>query len=312
MRSEEIRREDIQQTALYEENIDAYKITNSAQQLQLFALRPPKQLLKWIGNKQRYASQIADLVPEYNTYIEPFLGSGALLGTIAPVSGIAGDILEPLVNIWQQLQTNPQALLNHYARIWQRYIEDHTGVYKQVLAHYNASPNPHDLLFLCRACYGGVIRFTNDGIMSTPVGVHTAISPISLKERIEAWRERVRTTTFIHADFAQTMAYAKKGDIVYCDPPYEYTQKILYGAQDFSLKRLWQSVELCKARDAKVLLSLDGKKISDMAVLKLDIPEGLFEREISIDCGSSMLQRFQKRGETMENERVHDRLLLTW
>lgn len=181
-----------------------------------------------------------------------------------------------------------------------------------MLADYNASPNPYDLLFLCRACYGGVVRFTKDGRMSTPVGAHTAISPTSLKERIETWRERVRTTTFIYADFEQTMAYAKKGDIVYCDPPYEYTQRILYGAQDFSLRRLWQAVEDCKSRDAKVMLSLDGKKKSGTIALKFDIPEGLFEREISIDCGGSMLRRFQKRGETMEDDGVHDRLLLTW
>ena len=34
---------------------------SNTHQLQLFALRPPKQLLKWVGNKQKYASQIANL-----------------------------------------------------------------------------------------------------------------------------------------------------------------------------------------------------------------------------------------------------------
>ena len=69
-----------------------------------------KQLLKWIGNKQRYASQIANLMPDYNSYIEPFLGSGAMLGTMSPRAGLAGDALEPLVRIWQLLQTDPEAL----------------------------------------------------------------------------------------------------------------------------------------------------------------------------------------------------------
>ncbi len=299
-------------TALHAQDISAEEVTDSTQQLQLFALRPPKQLLKWIGNKQRYACQIADLMPEYNTYLEPFLGSGAILGTLAPTSGIAGDVLEPLIGIWQILQTDPRSLLDHYTRIWQSYAEDRESVYAQVRTSYNASPNSYDLLFLCRACYGGVVRFTKDGRMSTPVGPHMAISPSSLKERINAWRERVRNTTFIHADFEQTMSHAAKGDLIYCDPPYEYTQRILYGAQAFSLKRLWTSVEQCKSRGAKVVLSLDGKKKSGTIALNFDIPEGLFEREVSIDCGGSMLRRFQKRGETMENDGVHDRLLLTW
>src|SRR6266705_6369489 len=95
-------------------------------------------------------------------------------------------------------------------------------------------------------------------------------------------------------------------------PPYEYTQRILYGAQNFSLKRLWLTVEQCKSRGANVALSLDGKKKSGTVSLNFDIPPGLFEREVSIDCGGSMLRRFQKKGETMETEVVHDRLLLTW
>jgi len=285
---------------------------SNAHQLQLFALRPPKQLLKWIGNKQRYACQIANLMPDYNSYIEPFLGSGAVLGTMSPRSGLAGDVLEPLVRIWQLLQIDPEALLEHYSNLWHRYLEDKQGVYAQVRSAYNDAPNPYDLLFLCRACYGGVVRFTKDGRMSTPVGAHRAISPESLMQRIYAWKERVCNTTFIHADFELTMANATKGDLVYCDPPYEYTQRILYGAQDFSLERLWNAIERCKSRGAKVALSLDGKKKSGTVTLKFNIPEGLFEREVSIDCGGSMLRRFQKKGETMETEVVHDRLLLTW
>jgi DNA adenine methylase len=304
----------VKQTAFHLEDTEADddSLAATTHQLQLFSLRPPKQLLKWIGNKQRYACQIANLMPEYQTYLEPFLGSGAVLGTLSPASGIAGDVLEPLIRIWQQLQTNPQALLGHYTTLWQSYIKDREATYAHALASYNASPNSCDLLFLCRACYGGVVRFTKDGKMSTPVGAHTAISPASLRERIVVWRERVRNTTFLHADFEQTMVHAAKGDLVYCDPPYEYTQRILYGAQDFSLQRLWIAIEQCKSRGAKVALSLDGKKKSGNVTLKFDIPEGLFEREVSIDCGGSMLRRFQKKGGTMENEVVHDRLLLTW
>src|SRR5205807_7038669 len=212
-------------------------------------------------------------------------------GTLAPASGIAGDILEPLVKIWQFLQTNPQDLVAHYSNIWHSYLENRESMYAKVLASYNASPNPYDLFFLCRACYGGVVRFTKDGRMSTPVGVHQAISPVSVKERMNAWRERVCHTTFLHADFEETMAHASKDDLVYCDPPYEYTQRILYGAQNFSLKRLWTTIEQCKSRGAKVVLSLDGKKKSGTVALNFDIPEGLFEREVSIDCGGSMLRR---------------------
>ena len=63
------------------------------------------QLLKWIGNKQRFAHEIIDFFPTvYGNYYEPFLGSGAVLGTLAPESAVASDTLKPLVEIWQTLK----------------------------------------------------------------------------------------------------------------------------------------------------------------------------------------------------------------
>ena len=66
------------------------------------------QLLKWVGNKQRFAHEIIDYFPEkFGTYYEPFLGSGAVLGTLMPAHGIASDILQPLMDIWRALASDP-------------------------------------------------------------------------------------------------------------------------------------------------------------------------------------------------------------
>ena len=108
------------------------------------------------------------------------------------------------------------------------------------------------------------------------------------------------------------MARAGQGDVVYCDPPYVHSQAILYGSQDFLLARLWRAIEECKSRDARVILSFDGMKKSGRVYTVIDAPEGLFEHELMLDCGRSMLRRFQKRGEDMAGERVYNRLLLTW
>ena len=286
----------------------------AGRQLSLVGHTPPKsQFLKWIGSKFRYARQIADAMPdEFRQYIEPFVGSGAILGTVAPRQGLAGDTLPPLIEIWQLLKTDPEPLLAHYSRLWTEYCTDPKEVYGRARAAYNTNPNGKDLLFLCRACYGGVVRFTKSGTMSTPVGPHRAISPDSLGKRMREWRSRVLDTEFIHADFEETMAQAGEGDVVYCDPPYACSQRILYGSQDFLLERLWHAIERCKRRGARVLLSLDGMKKSGTVQVDVVLPDGVFEREILVDCGRSMLRRFQKRGQSMSGETVHDRLLLTW
>jgi DNA adenine methylase len=272
-------------------------------------------LLKWVGNKQRFAHEIVSYFPRaFGTYYEPFLGSGAVLATLAPQAAVGGDAFGPLVEIWQALKRNPNELKRWYSDRWERTRgELKEVVYEQVKSSYNARPNGADLLFLCRSCYGGVVRFRQkDGHMSTPCGPHQPVSPASFSGRVDEWRRRCGSAEFIHSDYAPVMESAKPGDLIYCDPPYTDTQSILYGAQSFSLTRLFEVIERCKSRGAFVALSIDGTKRSGDKVCDVPIPGGLFETEAAVNCGRSMLRRFQMAGQTLENEVVSDRLLLTY
>lgn len=58
-------------------------------------------------------------------------------------------------------------------------------------------------------------------------------------------------------------------------------------------------------------VNADGNMVHDPRVV-LPIPDGLFETKALVNCGVSQLRRFQRGGETMEDEKVADRLLLTW
>ena len=140
------------------------------------------QLLKWIGNKQRFAHEIISYFPvNYDAYMEPFLGSGAVLGTLAPKKAFASDAFKPLAEIWMTVRASPEKVKAWYSKRWHT-IEKHGKVeaYEKIKAGYNANPNGPDLLFLCRTCYGGVVRFRQaDGYMSTPCGVHNPIPPAS-------------------------------------------------------------------------------------------------------------------------------------
>jgi DNA adenine methylase len=112
--------------------------------------------------------------------------------------------------------------------------------------------------------------------------------------------------------YEEAMGIAAKGDLLYCDPPYTFTQSILYGAQSFDLTNRFRVIRDCKKRGVYVALSIDGTKRSGTTACDVSIPTDLFEREIMIHCGRSMLKRFQMNGKTLEKEIVHDRLLLTY
>lgn len=273
------------------------------------------QLLKWVGNKQRFAHEIAGSFPSrFNRYFEPFLGSGAVLATLSPKSALASDAFPPLIEIFRALKDDPELLKKWYRERWEIAHGATKKVgYERIKASYNQNPNGADLLFLCRACYGGVVRFRKqDGYMSTPCGAHEPIKPESFNMRADIWHERVQFTQFELMGYKEAMQLAKKGDMIYCDPPYKHSQAILYGGQSFRLEELFEEIERCKNRGVYVALSIDGTKKSGNVICDLPIPENLFEEEIYVNLGRSMLKRFQMGGKTLENEVVADRLFLTY
>lgn len=74
----------------------------------------------------------------------------------------------------------------------------------------------------------------------------------------------------------------------------------------------FESIDRCKSRGVRVALSIDGTKRSGDKICNVPIPSGLFVTEAIVNCGRSMLRRFQMVGQTLEGEVVSDRLLLTY
>ena len=154
-------------------------------------------LLKWIGNKQRFASTIVSYMPDqFNNYYEPFLGSGAVLAELlysdanqfSPHFNHAygSDILPFLIDIFNLTKENPDQLATYYAKEINLYYSNPDMQYEIIKRRFNSNHNPYDFLVLSRTCYSGVIRFRkSDGYMSTPRGPHKPICPEKFSETLK-------------------------------------------------------------------------------------------------------------------------------
>jgi DNA adenine methylase len=80
----------------------------------------------------------------------------------------------------------------------------------------------------------------------------------------------------------------------------------------YDIRELFDVIGQCKQRGVYVALSIDGKKKSGRHTCDLPIPAELFERELYVNCGASMLKRFQSQGKSCHEHHVADRLLLTY
>lgn len=228
-------------------------------------------------------------------------------------NAIGADILEPLIGIFHEVKNNPENVANYYETTINEFNQDRENTYLNVRERFNINREPLDFMILTRTCYSGIIRFRKrDVYMSTPIGPHKPIPPEKFRQRVELWNNILENVTILRSDFRETINMAGEGDLTYCDPPYTHSQSILYGAQNFIIESLWDSLREAKNRGARIMLSINGKKKSKKEDIGIKIPYDIFQRYIYIDCGVSMINRLQREGQSMREENVHDMLLFSW
>ena len=281
-------------------------------------------LLKWIGNKQRFAETIISYMPDnFNDYYEPFLGSGAVMAALLNAESTqnrprfshayGSDILPFLIDVFEIVKNDPASLSDYYRKEIDEYYLDPDTKYMEIRDRFNTDFNSYDFCLLSRTCYSGVIRFRKaDGYMSTPRGPHKPISPDEFSRRVGLWHHLLSKATVRCENYTDAMDRARDGDLIYCDPPYTHSQGIIYGAQEFRVSDLFEKIGECKARGVKVILSINGMRDSKKKDISVTPPDGLFERKLLINCGTSMIDRLQNSGKVMTDKKVDDQLLLTW
>ena len=61
-----------------------------------------KPLLKWVGGKRQLLPAIHSVLPEsFDTYVEPFLGGGAVLFSLAPERARVNDLNTELITVYE-------------------------------------------------------------------------------------------------------------------------------------------------------------------------------------------------------------------
>ena len=89
-----------------------------------------KTFIKWSGNKSKHINKFEKYLPNElyednwkGTYIEPFVGSGALLLYLEPENWIINDLNKDLINIWKNVKENPDIIIKEFKKFGERFIK---------------------------------------------------------------------------------------------------------------------------------------------------------------------------------------------
>jgi len=247
-----------------------------------------KPFVKWIGGKTQLLSEINMILPKELiqtdfTYVEPFVGGGAVLFHMLcnypnMKKIVINDANLDLINTYKTIANNHKELiliLKELEREFHDLEEDEEN--KQIYYYdkrtlYNSKTenklNQSALfIFLNKTCFNGLYRVNQKGEFNTPIGRYKKPT-ICDDANICVVNEILQNVEILNGDFEQTLKYANPNSLFYFDPPYKpinessnFTEYTKGGFNDSEQIRLRDfCIQLHKLGHTWILSNSDVKK----------------------------------------------------
>ena len=246
-----------------------------AQEYRQITVSEPKPFVKWVGGKRQLMQDLENNFPkQFATYHEPFLGGGAVMFNLLTkkpqlscnVSDFNSDLILAYVTIRDKLGKLIESLENHS----KNYHKDSAEYYYQVRKQEPKQQieKVSRLLFLNKTCFNGLYRVNKKGQFNVPLGRYTNPNIVN-KENLTAVSKILQSKKIKIScrDFEAVLGDAKKGDLVYFDPPYQPVSSTAnftsYTHRDFTeedLERLAKLADQLHSKGCYVLLSNSNSK----------------------------------------------------
>jgi DNA adenine methylase len=241
--------------------------------------------LRWVGSKRWILPHILPhLTPSPGgTLIDAFTGSG-IVGASAlhnarqtgsDLRVVMTDLNADVIDFHTTLKTRPEEFAAEVSALFTSPSANSLESYMSNRKRFNSLPScPERTLlwfYLNRHGFNGIMRYNSSGGFNVPYG--KVKNPLATVELLTVWGESLANADLVLGDFAASANLAKRGDVVYLDPPYvprsataSFTS---YTSDGFSHKdqvRLDVLAETLKARGVKVVVSNSAEAV-DLAEL---------------------------------------------
>ena len=204
-----------------------------------------RPLIKYRGGKSREIPAFERSIPrQFDRYIEPFLGGGAVFFHMEPERAVLNDINGRLIGFYREVRDDYDRLIAELGSLQQlyeearadlqkekarhpgEYVEDRNeALYYQLRDMYNGiqeSPYLQGTLyyFINKTAYSGMIRYNRQGGYNVPFGRY---AHFNAKIITPAHSALLKKAELYNEDYARCFARAGERDFMFLYPPYDCT-----------------------------------------------------------------------------------------
>jgi len=177
-------------------------------------------LLKWAGGKTQMIPNLIEAMPKnFNSYIEPFIGGGALFFYLSPKSAVIADSNPELISLYQQIAKNYKPVLKLLEKMPnnEEFFYEERAKQFEKLTEIEAAART---IYLNRTCFNGLYRVNKSGGFNVPYGRYKE-PKIADEQLLKSASDALRGAKIVLGDYKHVLQnFAKKGDLVFLDPPY--------------------------------------------------------------------------------------------
>ncbi|WES68825.1 adenine-specific DNA-methyltransferase [Superficieibacter sp. HKU1] len=184
-------------------------------------MKKNRAFLKWAGGKFSLLDDIKKHLPQGECLIEPFVGAGSVFLNTDFSRYILADINSDLISLYNIVKSQTE----EYVAASREMFTPATNVaerYYQLRDEFNQSQEPFRravlFLYLNRHGYNGLCRYNLRGEFNVPFGRYK--KPYFPEAELYHFAEKAQNAFFFCETYADSMARANNGSVVYCDPPY--------------------------------------------------------------------------------------------
>lgn len=197
-----------------------------------------RAFLKWAGGKYSLVEQIQARLPQANKLIEPFVGAGSVFLNSDYKRYLLNDINPDLISLYTLLKTQPDALINDTRALFSEENNEESRYYA-LREEFNQTTDDYYravlFVYLNRHGYNGLCRYSLGGRFNVPFGRYRR--PYFPEQEMFTFAEKAQRATFTCLPFEKVFSRARRGNVIYCDPPYAPISKTAaftsYAARSF-------------------------------------------------------------------------------
>ena len=233
-----------------------------------------KTFIRWPGNKSKHFGKFEKYLPDYDQYdryVEPFLGSGAVFLKIEPENWIINDLNKDNINCWKTVRDHPEYLTREIEKFGKKFKKMSKEKKEETCFEITEEKLPNmnydkkrALNYLNMSCcsFNGMIFKNNKFVfphLCPSIGIkkkYYFMSDTKL-DNIENVSEFLNETEgkIYNTDYKDILCMTKKGDFVFLDPPYiedhDYTFNYNEGDDYLNNAFLNELLEECNKLDDK-------------------------------------------------------------